>query len=78
MRGTTTTYEIDGARVTKAAFERFAKTLQEISGTWYCAETNDGGRTGYDAEDAAGARYAVCGITDAKGTRETIRKSLPG
>jgi hypothetical protein len=51
------TYKIDGKTVTEKKFNGFLKSLKQIDGSWYCAETSAGGITGYDAKGLFGARY---------------------
>jgi len=52
-------YLIDNKIVSKVAFDSKIKNLEEITGTWYCAETTDGGITGYDAKDSKGDVFEV-------------------
>ena len=50
---------IDGRAVSLAEFEAFLETLTEVPHTWYCAETNTGGSTGYEGTDADGLMEAA-------------------
>jgi hypothetical protein len=59
VNGSKDSYLIDGKSVVKADFDKFLSSLKEKTGTWFCAEMNDGGETGYDAVDKSGAVYQV-------------------
>ncbi|HEY1406263.1 MAG TPA: hypothetical protein VF857_06625 [Spirochaetota bacterium] len=50
-------YQINGTSVSLDDFKKFLSTLKEIDQTWFCAETNHGGITGYDARDDKGKVY---------------------
>ena len=67
-------YTIDGRAVTEAEFSQFKDTLKEVKGTWFCAETNKGGITGYDAKDQSGILYEVRYISDNKADENSISK----
>jgi hypothetical protein len=57
------TCRIDGKVVSRAEFDRLFSTLKE-SGGWFCAETDTGGRTGWDAVDPRGVAYHYVATTD--------------
>ena len=50
-------FQIDFQSVSEEKFLAFQKTLSEVKGTWYCAETTEGGITGYDMTDKKGNVY---------------------
>ena len=52
-----TIYLIASKEVSKKKFDRTLKGLKEIKNTWYCAETNVGGSTGYNCEARNGQQY---------------------
>jgi ABC-type oligopeptide transport system substrate-binding subunit len=70
-------YRINGRVVEAKEFDAFRSALKEDTGTWFCAETTNGGITGYDAVDAKGVVY-VCrfvsedGLTKASITKKNI------
>ena len=71
-----TVYEINNKVVSKEKFEKFNKSLKEISGTWYCAETTTGGITGYDAKDKKGRIYELIYCSESgKSTNSIILKT---
>lgn len=51
-------YFINHERVTPEAFEAFRKTLTGEE-KWFCAETTDGGITGWESKDRAGRRFEI-------------------
>lgn len=53
-------HQIDGLRVPPEAFEAFLKQLQQVPGTWYCEDREDGGATGFDARHPDGRVFQVC------------------
>jgi hypothetical protein len=59
-----TIYTINDSAVTEKKFNEFLTGLKEIEGTWYCAETTTGGRTGYEAKDKNGMVYVYKAETD--------------
>jgi hypothetical protein len=67
------TYLINEKTVSKKQFEKFLATLKEVPGTWFCAETNVGGTTGYDAADKHGVLYLYRSETNADGAVNSIR-----
>ncbi len=73
------TFHVDGAVVDRDAFNAFLATLTEVPHTWYCAESTEGGTTGYDGTDADGVRWTYLAETDSQGTRNTVvRTDRPG
>jgi hypothetical protein len=52
-----TEYKIDDKLVSQQEFDTFKSVLKELSETWFCAETNKGGITGYDMVDTKGVVY---------------------
>jgi hypothetical protein len=66
------TFHVDGRAVDCDVFNAFLATLTEVPHTWYCAETTEGGDTGYDGTDAAGVGWTYVAATDAQGTRNTV------
>lgn len=52
-------YKINERLVSKEKLDEFGKSLKEIKGTWFCAETSKGGRTGYDAIDKNAIVYTI-------------------
>jgi hypothetical protein len=67
-------YSIDGKRIEKSQFENILNKLVQIDRTWYCAETAEGGRTGYDAYDENGLKYKVEVATTNHGQFNSIKK----
>ena len=67
-------YLIDGNSVTKDVFEKYLSTLKEVPGTWFCAETNKGGRTGWDARDDKGVVYEYRCYSESNNSKQTIRQ----
>lgn len=67
-------YSIEGMPVSRLEFEVFLKSLREIEGTWFCAETSEGGITGYDARDWRFARYEYRSESRRDGSVISIRK----
>lgn len=67
-------YSIDGRSVTEAEFNQFKDTLKEVKGTWFCAETNTGGITGYNAADKDGTVYEIRFISDSRKDENSISK----
>jgi hypothetical protein len=65
-------YLINEKSVSKKEFDKFLTTLKEVPGTWFCAETNVGGTTGYDAADNHGVLYMYKSETNADGTVNSI------
>jgi hypothetical protein len=66
-------YEINGKSVEKIKFNLLFSKLKELAKTWYCAETNTGGRTGYDAVDEKGVLYQCVFISDSGNSKSIIR-----
>lgn len=72
-------FYIEDKKVTEVAFNKLLKSLTEIEGTWYCAETTTGGRTGYRAKDKQGKVYVYTATTDNGKTISTLKKKAePG
>jgi hypothetical protein len=67
-------YLIDGKSVAKEEFNKFLSTLKEVPGTWFCAETNKGGRTGWDARDDKGVVYEYRCYSESNNSKQTIRQ----
>jgi hypothetical protein len=65
---------IEDKPVSKNEFDKFLATLKENPNTWFCAETNKGGRTGYDASDIEGVVYEVRFISEEGATGSIRRK----
>ena len=70
----TARYSINDAPVAADEFNAFLKTLREVRGTWFCAETNKGGTTGYDAVDTRGAVYQYRVYSESGNNRCTIKR----
>ena len=68
-------YSIDAKVVDNGKFENFFKTLKEVEGTWFCAETTDGGITGYDMMDHNGVKYHYRIHATAGGSRYTLTRA---
>jgi hypothetical protein len=56
-------YMIDGKQVTDQAYQELLKTLTGQE-RWYCAETRNGGETGWESKDSPGHRYKVVTKSD--------------
>jgi hypothetical protein len=69
-------YQIDGAAVTRAEFERFLAKLGPETNT-QCAETTTGGIASYDAADAAGVYYRVERESGGRQRQIIRRRELP-
>lgn len=67
---------IDGESVNKIKFHEFLKSLKEVEGTWYCAETKNGGRTGYDARDKDCTVYTVVFTSESGVSKSIIHKKI--
>lgn len=65
-------YLINTKTVSRQTFDNFLSNLQEIPSTWYCAETNDGGRTGYKLKDSTGNVYVYVSVSKASGSKNSI------
>lgn len=52
-----TSYSINGKAVNKIEFDKLYHSLIEVKGTWYCAETDEGGKTGFDGKTKNGTVY---------------------
>jgi hypothetical protein len=65
-------YLINNKSVSRKEFETFLATLKEVPGTWFCAETNKGGVTGYDALDSKGVVYRYRSESSPDGARNTL------
>jgi len=65
-------YLIDNKSVSKKEFERFLAKLKQVPGTWFCAETNNGGVTGYDAKDDKGVLYSYKSESTQAGVLNTL------
>lgn len=76
------TYEIEGKKVPKEAFERFLATLKEVKapGTWDCVETFKDGETGYEKrsflEDKYGVVYEYTDYASVRKFTASIRKKI--
>ena len=68
--------KIDDKTVPQKEFERFLASLTEIEHTWFCAETSDGGSTGYNAKNADGIVYEYRAETIGKKNSNTISKQM--
>jgi hypothetical protein len=66
---------IEGRVVSPAEFDAFLATLVEIPHTWYCAESTNGGRTGYDAQDAQGVRWTYCAISEGATNTSSLERT---
>jgi|GEM_PF-2185908 len=67
-------YFIDGREVAAAEFEARLKSLKEVEHTWFCAETSDGGITGYDGKDESGAVYEYRAESGQKAGKSSLAK----
>jgi len=65
-------YLINDKTVTKEKFDTFLSGLKEIPETWFCAETTNGGITGYDAKDKKGIVYQVRYYYDSGKSKNSI------
>lgn len=65
---------IEDKSVSKNEFDKFLATLKENPNTWFCAETTNGGRTGYDASDIEGVVYEIRFISEEVTTSFIRRK----
>lgn len=54
---TSTTWQINGKKVSQRTFKKLLNKLKEVDGTWTCMETRGGGITRYQAKDKNGALY---------------------
>ncbi len=71
---TTVVYTINDKNVSIKEFGKFLGSLKEIKDTWFCAETNYGGITGYDAKDKLGKIYEYRAKSDQSGSTNSIKK----
>jgi hypothetical protein len=69
-------YKIDNKMVTKEAFDKFLKELIELPHTWFCAETTNGGITGYDAKDRNGIIWEYRAASESGANRTTLTKKF--
>jgi hypothetical protein len=67
-------YSINNKTVSEKEFNKFKDSLKEIKGTWFCAETNTGGTTGYDAKNNFGTIYEIRFTTDDKVNSNSIQE----
>jgi hypothetical protein len=68
-------YKINDRVVTQEEFTKKLAALTMIANSWYCAETSDGGRTGYKAKDQDGILYDV--IETSGKENSSIIRQLP-
>lgn len=54
---TSTTWQINGKKVSQRTFKKLLNKLKEVDGTWTCMETRGGGITRYQAKDKNGVVY---------------------
>ncbi|MBL7839777.1 MAG: hypothetical protein JNJ75_06530 [Cyclobacteriaceae bacterium] len=54
---TSTTWQINGKKVSQRTFKKLLNKLKEVDGTWTCMETRRGGITRYQAKDKNGVVY---------------------
>ena len=66
-------WSIDGAPVSRKAYEDFAAGLTPAGG-WFCEKTSEGGNTGEDLKDASGVLYEQISMSSREGTRHSIRR----
>ncbi len=52
-----TTWQINGKKVSQRTFKKLLNKLKEVDGTWTCMETRGGGITRYQAKDKNGVVY---------------------
>lgn len=69
-------FKINDKVVSIEEFTDFLNTLKEIPGTWFCAETKNGGRTGYDATDKDGIIYEYRSISEPGNYKSTITRKI--
>jgi hypothetical protein len=69
-------YQINGLPVSEGSYNQFLSGLKELPHTWFCAETKEGGRTGYDAKDKKGVIYEVRFVSESGNSVSSIRKKL--
>ena len=77
-KGNKAEYILNNREVSEQEFSKFLSTLKEVTGTWFCAETINGGITGYDAKNKYGAIYEYRVVSENKKSQFTIRiKNIP-
>jgi hypothetical protein len=67
-------YRINGSVVEQRDFDALLSTLKQDAGTWFCAETKDGGITGYNAVDAQGTVYVCRFVSEEGRTKSSLSK----
>ncbi len=67
-------YTINDKVVTEKEFSKFLSSLNQMDHTWFCAETNTGGETGYSAKDWKGVVYEYLSISDGGKSIHSIKK----
>jgi|GEM_PF-4157013 len=73
-----TEYIINNRKVSEQEFNTLLSTLKTITGTWFCAETINGGITGYDVKNKNGVVYEYRVVSENKNSQFTIRiKNIP-
>jgi hypothetical protein len=72
--GSTHEYRINGSVVEQKEFDTLLAALKEVPGTWFCAETKDGGTTGYNAVDSKGTVYVCRFISESNRTKASLSK----
>jgi hypothetical protein len=74
MAGSNDTFFIEGRPVGQAEFDARRKALNPVENTWFCAETNVGGDTGYDGKDADGVVWEYRQTVAGESNASTLRK----
>ncbi len=70
-------YSIDGKAVSADVFKKEFDGMKEVPGTWFCAETKQGGITGYDMKDSLGKVYSFRAVSEPGMNRNSLsRKDL--
>lgn len=67
-------YSIDGKAVGAEDFKKKFDALKEVPGTWFCAETKNGGVTGYDMKDKSGNVYEFRAVSEPGSNRSVLVK----
>lgn len=70
-------YYINSKSVNETKFYDFLETLKPLKGTWYCDDMDDGGQTGYDAEDAKGNVYSYYCLSHPRDSHCAIELQKP-
>lgn len=69
-----TSYRLDGKSASSGEFQETLSRLKQVSGTWFCAETKNGGITGYDMKDRDGRLYEFRSVSENGSNWSEIRR----